>query len=94
MKMSFLKGIFSRKRTTTSGGALHLLKKYIITSEDEDIIPDAVTSDDLKILSQPDTEEYLLMIQKLRSASMEELFVPIDEDTLEEYDLTLKNIQE
>ncbi len=92
MVRNFIRSIFHRKKSTRSEGALHLVKKYIITSEDEDIIPDAITSDDLKILSQPDTEEYLQMIQRLRSASMEDLFSPIDEESLDNYDKTLKNL--
>lgn len=92
MIRNFIKRFFYRKKITTSNSALYLVKKYIITSEDEDIIPDAITSDDLKILSQPDTEEYLQMIQRLRSASMEDLFTPIDEESLENYDKTLKNL--
>lgn len=92
MVRNFIRSIFHRKKSTRSEGALYLVKKYIITSEDEDIIPDAITSDDLKILSQPDTEEYLQMIQRLRSASMEDLFFPIDEESLDNYDKTLKNL--
>lgn len=94
MLNKFWEKIFGKIAVKEDFRPLHIVKKYIVTLEsDEDIIPDAISSDDLNALSQPETEEYLKMVQRIRSSAFEDLFIPVDEDTLQEYDNTLNNIQ-